>query len=403
MSQEQEPPSSSPGNPETVSGLTMQETVGRLRAFWEAQGCLRLPPCDFSAPFATLHPDAFFRILGPEPWRVAFVQPVRRPLDGRFGEHPYRLAKHHQLEIVLKPPPSDLRSLYLESLETLGLRLGSHDVRFVEWRWEPRSLGARGSGWHAVIDGLGVTRLTILQRLANRDLDPPSVEISYGLERLLLPLQGAESVYDVDWAPGGIDYARLRRRDERESSRYVFQIADIDDLWQRLEALDREAERCLEAGVVRPAYELAVRCLEPIDLLEARGAASARQRGLWLDRVRQRVVAAADLHEASGVGPSPESEPMPEVAAEDPGEPSPGDESVDESPAVPEAARPKRRATRRKPARKKPAARARKKPSSKARKQPKSDAEKQPASKERTAPRRGRKKVSASDEREGTE
>ena len=313
MNQEQESPAS-------AVAPTLQDAVSRLQRFWESHSCVRLPPCDFPVPFATLHPDAFFRILGSEPWRVTYVQPVRRPLDGRYGEHPFRLCKHHQLEVVLKPPPGDLRRIYLESLTALGYDLLVHDVRFAEWIWEPRSLGARGWGWHALIDGLGVTRLTVLQRLADRDLEPASVEISYGLERLLLPLQGATSVFDVDWSPGGIDYGRLRRRDEQETSRYVFETADVDTQRQRLEAGDREAQRCLEAGLAKPGYELAVRCLEPIDMLEARGAASARQRMLWLDRVRSRVIAAAGLHRSEASSPNlglPERGPFEAVSSED--------------------------------------------------------------------------------------
>ena len=286
----------------------LQEAVLRLQRFWSAQGCLRLPPCDFAAPFATLHPDAFFRLIGNEPWRVAFVQPVRRPLDGRHGEHPYRLAKHHQLEVVLKPPPKDVQSLYLESLEVLGLDPRLHDVRFAEWTWEPRSLGARGSGWHAVVDGLGVTRLTYLERLADRALDPPAVELSYGLERLLMRLQDVPSAFEVNWSNDGTDYGRLRHRDEAETSRYVCEIADVEALRLRLQSFDREAGRCLEAQLAQPAYEQAVRCLEPLDILEARGDMTARERSSWLEQIRGRVRSAADLYlgrPAAGDSPEP--------------------------------------------------------------------------------------------------
>ncbi len=274
---------------------SLQDVILALQRFWAAEDCRLLPACDFAVPFATLHPDGFFGVLSPEPWRAAFLQPVRRPLDGRHGRHPYRLGKHLQFQVVLKPPPADVQALYRHSLEALGLELALHDVRFSEWSWQPTSIGASGSGWHALVDGLGVTRLTFLERLAGRDLDPPCVEISYGLERLAMTLQGAGSAFQLRWSEQGADYGRLRRQEEEELSRYAFDVADAGELQRRLEVLEAEAERCLSVGLARSAYELAVRCLEPIDLLEARGELSARERRDWLERVRGRVVAAAEL------------------------------------------------------------------------------------------------------------
>ncbi len=285
----------SDGSTSTAPAASLQNTILRLQSFWAAEGCWLLPPCDFAVPFATLHPDAFFGVLEAKPWRAAFPQPVRRPLDGRYGEHPYRLGKHLQFQVVLKPPPADVQRLYLESLGALGLKLALHDVRFSEWQWRPRSLGGRGSGWHALLDGLGVTRLTFIERLADRELDPACVEISYGLERLVMTLQGAASAFQVKWSEDDAGYGLLRLRDEHELSRYAFEIADPDELLRRLQVLECEADRCLSAGLARPAYELAVRCLEAIDLLEARVAPSARERTGWLEGVRRRVVAAADL------------------------------------------------------------------------------------------------------------
>ncbi len=297
---------------------SLQDTILRLQSFWAAEGCLLLPPCDFPVPFATLHPDAFFGVLEPKPWRAAFLQSVRRPLDGRSCDHPYRLGKHLQFQVVLKPPPADVQNLYLESLEALGLELALHDVRFSEWQWRPRSLGGSGSGWHALLDGLGVTRLTFLERLADRDLDPACVEISYGIERLEMTLQGAASAFSLTWSGDGTSYERLRLRDEDELSRYAFEIADPDEILRRLEVLECEADRCLSAGLARPAYELAVRCLEAIDLLEARIAPSARERAGWLEGVRRRVVAAARLGLAPlpGGGEAPAKEQRPADAAD---------------------------------------------------------------------------------------
>ncbi|MCP3913956.1 MAG: glycine--tRNA ligase subunit alpha, partial [bacterium] len=179
-----------------------------------------------------------------------------------------------------------------------------HDLRFSEWRWQPRSVGGSGSGWHALLDGLGVTRLTFLERLADRNLDPACVEISYGLERLVMTLQGAASAFQLGWSEQGADYGRLRLREEEELSRYAFEVADPGELLRRLEVLELEAERSLKEGLGRSAYELSVRCLEPIDLLEARGVLSARERTGWLERVRGRVVAAAEVA-AAGVARDP--------------------------------------------------------------------------------------------------
>ncbi len=278
-----------------ASGLQLQDVILKLQQFWASRGCLLLPACDFAIPFAASHPDAFFGVLAPGRWRAVFVQPVRRPLDGRYGEHPYRLGKHLQLQVVLKPAPPDVQGLYLQSLEALGLELALHDLRFADWSWSPRSLGGRGSGWHALLDGLGVTRLTFLDRLAERDLSPPHVEIAYGVERLAMTLQGAESAFQLGWSQDGVDYGRLRSRDEDELTRYAFDIADPEALARRLEVLGNETERCLAEGLARAAYELAVSCLEPIDLLEARGELSARERADRLDRVRRWVVAAAQI------------------------------------------------------------------------------------------------------------
>ena len=303
----------------------LQDTVLHLQWFWAGKGCLLLPPCDFAVPFATLHSDVFFGVLGEEPWRTVFVQPIRRPLDGRFGEHPYRLGKHLQLQVVLRPPPADVQQLYMESLEAIGLALPDHDLRFSEWNWRPSSLGARGSGWHALLDGLGVTRLTFLERLADRRLDPPCLEISYGLERLVMTLQGAASVFRLGWSADGIDYRRLRQPEEGELTRYAFEVADPGALRRRLQVLEDEADRCLAFGLARSAYELTVRCLEPIDLLEARGELSARERAEWRGRVRARVVAAAEI-------------------AQKPAAPKPGKKRGRSSPSGP--AKKKRRAKR---------------------------------------------------------
>ncbi len=283
-------------NEATTEGAALQDTVRRLTRYWADEGCLLLPSCDFEVPAGILHPDAFFHLLGAAPWRAAYMQPVRRPLDGRRGEHPYRLGLHLQLQVVLKPPPEDLRGLYLRSLEALGLVLADHDVRFADWRWESKTLAASGSGWRVVIDGLGVTRLTFLERAAGREMAPQAVELCYGVERLSMLLAGVSEAFALRWSAGGPLYGDLRRRGEEELARYVFEVADTDALRHRLAGLAAESRRCLEAGLARPAYELAVQGLQALDVLEARGELDPGRRERWLGRLGRRVVAAAELH-----------------------------------------------------------------------------------------------------------
>ncbi|MEE8524087.1 MAG: glycine--tRNA ligase subunit alpha [Thermoanaerobaculia bacterium] len=305
---------------------SLQETLLRLMRFWTDEGCLWLPSCDFEVEAGTLHPDSFFRLLGPEPWRAVFLQPVRRPLDGRRREHPYRLQKHLQLQVVLKPPPPDLQTLYLRSLETLGCELAVHDLRFAEWNWQSTALDAWGSGWHVLVDGLGITRLTFLQEAAGTTLEPPTAELSYGIERLTMLLAGKPSAGDLEWVEGGPVYGDLRRTDEAELSRYVFAVADVGALRRQLEELLGESDRCLEAGLVRPAYELAVKSLQGVDILEARGDLTTFERQRWLAEVKSRVQAAAALYleareprsEAGGEDRVPEQDPGKEPVAEPP-------------------------------------------------------------------------------------
>ncbi|MCP4661676.1 MAG: glycine--tRNA ligase subunit alpha [bacterium] len=294
---------------------TLQDTILQLSRFWAGEGCLLLPPCDFEVPAGIMHPDAFFRLLGRKPWRAAYLQPIRRPLDGRHGKHPYRLSKHLQFQVLLKAPPDDVPGLYLRSLEELGFELRHHDVRFAEWQWESRSLGARGLGWHVQLDGLGVTRLTYLQQAAGRILEPVSAEISYGIERLAMALAQARNAFHLRWAVDGLDYGRLRQRDEVELSRYASEVADVDYLRRGLGELEKEARRCLEADLLRPTYELAIKGLQAIELLETRGELSAYERDGWLDRMRELVAAAAERYleerrierESQAAAPAPES------------------------------------------------------------------------------------------------
>ncbi len=309
--------------------MNVQDAIFRLSRFWAAQGCLVLPPCDLEIPGGILHPEVFFRLLDPEPWRAAYLQPVRRPLDGRYGHHPYRLGRHLQFQVVVKAPGGDMRELYLESLEDLGLEPADHDLRFAEWNWEALSLDAWGLGWHVLVDGLGVTRMTFLQQVAGRQLDPVALEISYGVERLLMTITRAGDAFQLPWAGDGPEYGELCRRDEVELSRYANEVADVDVVERQLAVLADEARVALDAGLVRLAYELTVKALRGIDLLEVRGRLSTRDRAERLSRVRERIreVAARYLDEEANPAvevPEPES-PKAEEAEPENTEPAPAE------------------------------------------------------------------------------
>jgi len=283
----------------------LQGILRRLVDFWTGEGCLLLPSCDFEIPSGTLHPSTFFRLLTPEPWRAVYLQPVRRPLDCRLARHPYRLGRHLQLTVVLQGPPADPHVLYRRSLEAAGLELSEHDLRLVDQLWRSEPLGARGAGWRITLDGVGIGRLTYLRRVAGRDLEPPAVEVCYGLERLALRLAGARGVFELGWTDGGPDYRRLRRRDEEELGRYVFEVADAGDLRRRIEGLVTEAARCLEADLARPAYELAVKSLLGIEVLEARGELTARERETWIEGVGRMVRGAGERWLGAAAEPAP--------------------------------------------------------------------------------------------------
>ncbi len=278
---------------------SFQDLILRLSGFWAAQGCVLQQPYDLEVGAGTMHPDTFLRVLGPEPWRVAYVQPSRRPADGRYGENPFRLGKHYQLQVILKPEPEDIQSLYVQSLEALGLDLEVHDLRFEEDNWEAPTLGAWGVGWQVMLDGMEITQFTYFQQAGGLDLKPISAEITYGLERITMFLGLTRSVYDIDWvAPSdrlrsGIKYGQVRHQDEVETSKYYFELADVEFLTQQFDGWEREAGRCLEAGLVIPAYECALKCSHLFNVLDARGAVSVTGRVAFIKRVRDLAVGAA--------------------------------------------------------------------------------------------------------------
>ena len=278
--------------------MTLQDLILKLSDYWASQGCLIQQPMDIELGAGTMNPETFLRVLGPSPWNVAYVQPSRRPADGRFGENPNRLLKHHQFQVVLKPAPDDVQDLYLQSLEACGIDLRSHDVRFEEDNWESPTLGAWGIGWQVLYDGLEITQFTYFQQAGGSDLSPISVELTYGLERFAMALQGVNNVYDLQWAPG-VTYREVRFRDEVEQSKYAF--GQIDMPAAELHALHRTmfdqyyglAQTLLRSGLVLPSLDYCLKCSHMFNLLDASGGIGVTERMAYILRVRQLAVAIA--------------------------------------------------------------------------------------------------------------
>jgi glycyl-tRNA synthetase alpha chain len=284
--------------------LTFQEVILRLHAYWGDQGCLVMNPYHTEVGAGTFNPATLLRSLGPEPWRTAYVEPSIRPTDGRYGENPFRLQHYFQYQVLLKPSPEDVQDLYLGSLVALGIRPEEHDVRFVEDDWEGPTLGAWGLGWEVWMDGMEITQFTYFQQAGGIDLKPISVELTYGLERIAMYLQGVRSVYDLAWAHG-VSYGDVYRENERQWSRYNFEVADTEALFAQFAQHEAECLRCLEAGLVLPAYDQVLKCSHSFNLLDARGVVSVTQRGQYIWRVRAlaaKVAAAHLAHTADAAG-----------------------------------------------------------------------------------------------------
>ena len=291
--------------------LTLQSLIAELSDSWARQGCLIEQPYDLPMGAGTMHPATFLKVLGPEPWRCAYVQPSRRPADGRYGENPFRLAKHLQLQVVLKPSPDDVQSIFLASLERLGIVPADHDIRFEEDNWESPTLGAWGVGWQVVMDGMEITQFTYFQQAGGIDLAPVTAEITYGLERIAMFLSKVDSIYDVMWNEK-LSYGEVRRREEVELSRYAFEVADVELATLLFERYEKEARRTLEAGLVIPAYESTLACSHQFNILDARGAVSATDRVGLIRRVRDLACACARAYvgrDEAAARPEPEPEP----------------------------------------------------------------------------------------------
>jgi len=265
--------------------VLFQDLFLKLLQFWADRGCVIQMPYDVEKGAGTMNPETFLRVLGPDPYTVAYVEPSRRPADGRYGENPNRVQKHHQLQVLLKPSPPDIQLVYLQSLERIGIRLIEHDVRFEEDNWESPTLGAWGVGWQVLLDGLEITQFTYFQQAGGLDLDPCSVEITYGLERIGMFLNNAESCFDLQWNQT-TSYRTIRMRDEVEFSRYNFEAADSALHFQWFEDFEREANRLIDIGLILPAYDYCLKCSHVFNVLDARGAVSVSERARLVQRVR---------------------------------------------------------------------------------------------------------------------
>jgi len=278
--------------------LSFQQLILRLNEYWDKQGCVLLQPYDMEMGAGTFHTATFLRAIGPEPWNAAYVQPSRRPKDGRYGENPNRLQHYYQYQVVLKPSPPDIQDRYLQSLVALGVDPKEHDIRFVEDDWESPTLGAWGLGWEVWLDGMEITQFTYFQEVGSLACKPVLGEITYGLERLAMYLQGKESVYDLVWVDG-VKYGDVYHQNEVEQSRYNFELANTEMLFRHFGEYEAEAKRLMEAKAVLPAYEMVLRCSHTFNLLDARGAISTTERAAYIGRVRNLARAIAQSYHES--------------------------------------------------------------------------------------------------------
>ncbi len=278
--------------------MTFQELISTLNNYWGKQGCVLIQPYDIEVGAGTFHPATFLCCLDKRPWKAAYVQPSRRPTDGRYGENPNRLQHYYQYQVIIKPSPDNIQDLYLGSLKSFGLDLSLHDVRFVEDDWESPTLGAWGLGWEVWLDGMEITQFTYFQQVGGIDLNPISVEITYGLERIAMYLQEVDNVYDLKWNET-TSYGQVHHQDEVEFSSYNFEHADIKILKSCFEQYEKEAHSLIEKGLVRPAYDQCLKCSHTFNLLEARGAISVSERTAYITKVRHIARAVANAYVSS--------------------------------------------------------------------------------------------------------
>jgi len=283
--------------------MYFQDIIATLNTYWGAKGCAVLQPYDMEVGAGTFHPATLLRALGPEPWSAAYVQPSRRPTDGRYGENPNRLQHYYQYQVVIKPSPRDIQDMYLESLQQFGLNLLEHDIRFVEDDWESPTLGAWGLGWEVWLDGMEITQFTYFQQAGSIDLKPVTVEVTYGLERIAMYLQKVDSVYDIQWNRT-ISYGQIFHQAEKEFSAFNFEEANVADLVAAFDNYERDAHKLIEKGLILPAYDYCLKCSHTFNLLDARKAISVTERTRYIGRIRQiaRAVARAYVAQREEMG-----------------------------------------------------------------------------------------------------
>lgn len=280
--------------------MNFQDIIFTLQNYWKEQGCLILQPYDVEKGAGTFNPATFLRVLGPKAWKAAYVEPSRRPADGRYGENPNRLRLHYQYQVIIKPSPDDIQSIYLESLKRLGIQFLHHDIKFIEDDWESPTLGAWGLGWEVRLDGMEITQFTYFQQAGGFDLKPISVELTYGLERIGMCLQEVDNVFDLKW-DSGTTYGDLRHKSEVEFSRYNFEEVKPSIQFQLFGVYEDEAKKLLQKGLVLPAYDYTLKCSHTFNLLDARGALGVSERERLIKRVRRLANKCAKLYIESSV------------------------------------------------------------------------------------------------------
>lgn len=283
--------------------MYFQDIIKELNSYWASAGCVVLQPYDMEVGAGTFHPATLLRALGPEPWSAAYVQPSRRPTDGRYGENPNRLQHYYQYQVVLKPSPKEIQDMYLESLKRFGLNLLEHDIRFVEDDWESPTLGAWGLGWEVWLDGMEITQFTYFQQAGSIDLKPITVEITYGLERIAMYLQKVDSVYDIAWNKE-VTYGQIFHQAEKEFSAFNFEEANVGDLTASFDNYERDALNLIEKGLILPGYDYCLKCSHTFNLLDARKAISVAERTRYIGRIRNiaRKVAQSYLEQREEMG-----------------------------------------------------------------------------------------------------
>ena len=275
--------------------MNFQQIILHLNEYWAGKGAVVVQPYDLETGAGTFNPATTLRALGPEPWNVAYVEPSRRPADGRYGENPNRMQLFYQYQVLIKPSPKEIQDLYLESIRTMGIDFSKHDVRFVHDDWESPTLGATGLGWEVWIDGMEITQFTYFQQVGGLELDPISVELTYGLERIAMFIQGKDDVYDIMWNDT-LTYGDMRKREEFEFSTYNFEAASVDILRDHFNEFEQEARNLVEKDLVLPAYDMVIKCSHGFNLLEARGAISVTERTGYIARVRSLAKTVAEAY-----------------------------------------------------------------------------------------------------------